>query len=187
MMNAVCSQNLNLYAHLLSGPQKILLITFCATLYIYVVNRSHGMHYSSASTRWPRGHHRALLLHLSQRCLSTRAFGICGAARNKQQTVLWRCKSRPAQVFQIKVLTSSSTKMHGADTFGGSNTFCGSGVVFRTANHTTSQVQTMAWSASRTHHQLKRWTVKSVWVAAKKQNSNIKIQITFMQTCPVML
>ena len=70
-----------------------------------------------------------VLLQLSQQCLSTLAFGICGASRKKQQTVLWRWKSRPAQVFQIKALMSSSTKMHGANTGVGSNTFCGSGVV----------------------------------------------------------
>ena len=61
-------------------------------------------------TAWPPQSIVELLLHLSQLCPSTLAFGICGAARKKHQTVLWRWKSRPAQVFQIKPPTSSSTK-----------------------------------------------------------------------------
>ena len=132
------------------------------------------MHFWSASTGWPRSHHRAL----SKCCCISRnsVFQHLHSAFVEQQGRNSRlCYGGGSQDFQIKALMSSSTKMHGANTGVGSNTFCGSGVVFPTANRTTSQVQTMAWSASRTHHQLKWWTVKSVWVAAKK-NNDIKVQ-----------
>jgi len=194
MMDAVCSE-IYIYVHIYriarkkSKPPSLIIIK---SYWLLFVPKSmsckpkprNALKFWSENTGWPRGHHRAL----SKCCCISRksVFQHLHSAFVEQQgrntrLVLWRWKSRPAQVFQIKVPISSSTKMHGANTGVGSNTFCGSGVVFRTANRTTSQVKTVAWSASRTHHQLKRWTVKSVWVAAKK------IQITFMQTNSVII